>query len=356
MHKLQVYNIQKMKNLIKPQKLNRGDKVAAVTLSWGGPGKYPYRYYIGKKIIEEKLGIEVVEMKHTLASPQWIYRNPEARAEDLMNAFLDQSIKGIFSTIGGDDCSRILKFLDLKIIGNNPKVFLGYSDSTAIHMACYKAGLISFFGPSIMAQFAENVAPFRYTLESVKRVLFESSTIGGIQNSERWTDDYLDWANEKNQNTHRKMHRSSGWKWIQGKFPTTGQLLGGTLDVLEFLKGTTFFPSIEDWSNTIFYLEAASEKHNQYQLERWLRNYGVQGIFDVVNAIIVGRSAGLNESKLLERAIRKVVVEEFGKKNIPIVINLDFGHTDPMFTIANGIKATINPQSKKLTIDENSVQ
>lgn len=148
--------------MIKPKRLKPGDKVAAVTLSWGGPGTIPGRYEAGKRQLEEEFGLKVVEMPNTMRSAEWIHANPKARAEDLMAAFADPSIKAIFSTIGGDESVRILPYLDLKVIQNNPKIFMGYSDTTVTHLACYKAGLTSFYGPSFMAGFAENCGMLPY--------------------------------------------------------------------------------------------------------------------------------------------------------------------------------------------------
>ena len=92
-----------MKALIKAPKLNVGDKVAVITLSWGGPGTFPNRFEAGKQRLEEIFGLQVVPTKHALKSAEWIYQNPKARADDLMEAFLDPSIKGIITTIGGED-------------------------------------------------------------------------------------------------------------------------------------------------------------------------------------------------------------------------------------------------------------
>ena len=91
-----------------------------------------------------------------LRDPNWISRNPQARADDLMQAFADPSIKAIISMIGGDDSLRILPYIDLDVIRSNPKIFMGYSDTNVTHFACWKAGLSSFYGPSFMAGFAEN--------------------------------------------------------------------------------------------------------------------------------------------------------------------------------------------------------
>lgn len=87
----------------KPRKLQAGDRVAAVTLSWGGPNVFPHRYEAGKKQLKKTFGVKVVEMPHTLSDHNWLMENPRARADDLMRAFSDPTIDGIISTIGGDD-------------------------------------------------------------------------------------------------------------------------------------------------------------------------------------------------------------------------------------------------------------
>ncbi|MFL0079003.1 LD-carboxypeptidase [Tenacibaculum maritimum] len=78
--------------MIKPKKLQKGDKIATISLSWGGAGEIPHRYNIGKKQIQEVFGLEVTETKHALRSAKWIYENPKARAEDLMEALEDASV------------------------------------------------------------------------------------------------------------------------------------------------------------------------------------------------------------------------------------------------------------------------
>jgi muramoyltetrapeptide carboxypeptidase LdcA involved in peptidoglycan recycling len=134
--------------LIKPKKLHPGNVLAAVSLSWGGPGTIPYRYEEGKKQLLNTFGVRVVEMPHTMSDPGWLKENPSARADDLMLAFADPSIAGIISSIGGDDSIRILPYLDLDIIRQNPKVFMGYSDTTISHFACLKWGTVPLYGSS----------------------------------------------------------------------------------------------------------------------------------------------------------------------------------------------------------------
>ncbi len=181
--------------LLKPRMLKRGDRVAAVTLSWGGPGALPHRYDAGKRQFEQLFGVTVVELAHTLSSPEWVAEHPRARAEDLMAAFADDSIDAIVCTIGGDDSIRILPFLDLDVIRANPKAFVGYSDSTVTHLACYKAGVVSFYGPAFMSGFAENCGIHRYLEESFRRSLFSGEPAGVVApNIDGWTVEYLDWS------------------------------------------------------------------------------------------------------------------------------------------------------------------
>ena len=118
--------------MIKPEKLHKGDKIAVVSLSWGGLGDEGliHKYHIAKERLEKDFGLEVVTMPHALAGSEFVYEHPELRAKDLMDAFLDPSVKGIFSAIGGDDSVRILPYIDYEVIKNHPKIFMGYSDTT----------------------------------------------------------------------------------------------------------------------------------------------------------------------------------------------------------------------------------
>ncbi|SRR5258706_8082351 len=112
--------------MLKPRKLNPGDKVATVSSSWGGPSVFPHRYQVGVQQLQKEFGLQVVEMPNTLKDANWLAHNPKARADDLMQAFADPSIKGIFATIGGEDSIRLLPLIDLNVIRDNPKIFMGY--------------------------------------------------------------------------------------------------------------------------------------------------------------------------------------------------------------------------------------
>lgn len=344
--------------LIKPPRLRPGDRVAAVSLSWGGPGEIPYRYEAGKRQLEAEFGVTVVEMPHALADPEWIGDNPQARASDLMQAFADPSIHGIISTIGGDDSIRLLPYLDLDVIRAHPKIVMGYSDTTVTLMACLKAGLVSFYGPAIMSGFAENSGMFPYMVESVRRTLFSSEPIGRVApNLDGWTVEHLDWADPDNQARKRKLNPSAGWSFLQGRGVHRGHLIGGCFEVLDWLRGTDVWPPAETWRGAILFLETSEDAPPPEAVLRGLRTYAAMGILRELSGILFGRPGGGVPPEWFEEydeAICAVVRDEEGLTDLPIVTRMDFGHTDPMFVLPYGVEAEIDCDAEKLTILESA--
>jgi len=205
--------------MIKPKKLKKGDKVAIVSLSSGLAGEemFRHRYELGKKRLEQ-LGFNVVTMKNALKGIEYLYNHPEKRAEDFMEAILDKDIKGIICNIGGDDTIRLLPYIDFEAIANNPKVFMGYSDTTINHFIMQKAGVVSYYGPAVMTDFAENNNMHTYTLKYINEVLLENREDIVIKSSDKWTSEYLDWAIEENDNISRKINEEKyGYEILQGK-------------------------------------------------------------------------------------------------------------------------------------------
>lgn len=205
--------------MIKPKKLKKGDKVAIVSLSSGLAGEemFRHRYELGKKRLEQ-LGFNVVTMKNALKGIEYLYNHPEKRAEDFMEAILDKDIKGIICNIGGDDTIRLLPYIDFDAIANNPKVFMGYSDTTINHFIMQKAGVVSYYGPAVMTDFAENNNMHTYTLKYINEVLLENREDIVIKSSDKWTSEYLDWVIEENDNISRKMNEEKrGYEVLQGK-------------------------------------------------------------------------------------------------------------------------------------------
>lgn len=332
----------------------------SVSLSRGWPWACAQRYVIGKQQLEQEFSVKVVEMPHTFADPQWLYAHPEARAEDLMNACKNPDITAIISTIGGEESIRLLPYIDFDIIRENPKIFLGYSDSTIIHFMYQKAGVISFYGPAIMAWFAENWGLFPYMVDSLQKTIFSNEIIWKInENKEVWTNEFLSWDDPNNQQKKRKTQQTTGWRWIQGSGIHQGRLIGGCLDVFPFMIGTSIRPSIEERTDTILFIETSEEQMSTTQFERIMRNLGSQGILHRIKGILLGRSQlNYTTGKQInyDQSLQKIINDELGLYHMPIITNMDFWHTDPMMVLPLGVQAELNCDQKIFSILESACQ
>ncbi len=345
-------------NLIKPKRLKPGDILAAISLSWGGAGLLPHRYETGVRQIEAAFDVRVIPTRHALRDPSWLAKNPQARADDLMEALSDSSIAGIISNIGGDESIRTLRHINLSVIRDNPKVFMGYSDTTITHMAFYKAGVSSFYGPSILSGFAENGGLHDYLKTSVKKTLFSSEPVGHIlENNAGWTVERLDWFDLDLQSQKRKLEPCTGWQWIHGSGVVEGRLIGGCFEVFDWLRGTEFMPDLHDWDNAILFLETSEEAPPPVLLTYFLRVLAANSILGRIGAILLGRPGGqLNPSDFAEynKAILTVVRDEENLE-IPVITHMDFGHTDPMFVLPYGLLARVDATNKTLEFLESAV-
>jgi len=359
---------------MKPTKLNPGDKVALITLAWGGANTCKDRYLQGKKQIEETFDLKVVETPNALKSEDWIYEHPEERLNDLIWAFENKDIKAIITIIGGDDTIRLLRCLKpkhLEIIKNNPKIFVGLSDTTIINLLCSKVGLTSFYGPTVLFGLAENCGIHKYTVNSFKKTLFSAKPIGTIENcKEGWTLDMVPWTKEGNK-IRRKLQKPYDIQFIQGKGTVEGHLIGGCMETLEILKCTELWPDKKSWQNAILFLETSEEMPSVNMFKYWLRNYGAQGILNKLNGIILGIPGGcfeyddpnyekkvnahLKTFKDFDDAI-KTVAKEYDRGDLVIVTHVNFGHTCPMLTIPYGVKARIDANKKIISINESGVK
>ncbi len=344
-----------MKELRKPQMLKAGDKVATVSLSWGGAGdkEIRWRYEQGKERLQTVFGLEVVEMAYTLAGSEYIYRHPEKRAEDLMKAFADPEIKGIIACIGGIESIRLLPFIDYELIYHNPKIFIGYSDSTITHMICYKAGISSIYGPTLLVDFAENVSMNPYTVEYIKRTLFSKDPVGVIEPAREWTSEYLPWL-ITNKNTARRLQSNTGYELLQGQGKVRGRLLGGCLEVFDMLRGTELFPEAEEFEEVILFLETSEDKPPVWYMEVALRILGVKGILEKLNGMIFGKPQ--DEAFFIEyNEVIKKVLAEYHREDLPVVVNMSFGHTEPKFCLPYGALVEIDCEAISFAILEAGV-
>lgn len=277
--------------LIKPPKLRAGDTVAAISLSSGAAGGFPQVYGVVKRVLEERFGLNLIETPNALQTDDWLYRNPEARADDLHWALQNPEVKGLFSTIGGYESVRVLPFIKPELIRDNPKVLLGYSDTTVTHLAFLGAGAGSFYGPSLMSGVAE-LANFSYAETWLRKLLLDGWH-GPYAAAQSWTEDLADWdAPDFGAELERpKTLHPGGWRWLQGEARAEGHLIGGCVEVLEMLKGTRWWPKPELWQGAVIFLEP-SDAPSPDQMEYWLRNYATLGILGEAAGLLLGRPRG----------------------------------------------------------------
>lgn len=341
--------------MIKPKLLKKGDKIAVVSLSWGGLGDEDliHKYYIAKERLENNFGLEVVAMPNALKGSEFVYNHPELRAKDLMNAFKDETIKGVFCAIGGDDSIRLLPYIDYEIIKNNPKIFMGYSDTTISHFMLNKAGVVSYYGPSVMCEFGEYVKMFDYTKEAVENILFKDTENYYVKSSEYWSNDHVSW-NEDNINIQKNLTREEhGYEVLSGTGKATGQLLGGCIDVFPMMLETEIWPKVDEWKGKILLIETSEEKMPPNYLLYYLRNLGVQGILNNINGIIVGKPIGETYYEEYKEIYLKVL-KEFDCEDLPIIYNVNIGHAFGTGLLPLGINYEIDLDAKTIRFLESA--
>lgn len=339
----------------KPHRLKKGDTIALISPSWGGPSIFPHIYENGLKALREEFGLVIKEYATARAEADFLYHHPEARAADVNEAFADAEVKAILASIGGDDSVRILPYLEAEVIKNNPKILMGFSDTTTLLVYANQLGLVTFHGPSIMAGFSQLKSLPPAFADHLRTILFDAPQIYNYEPYSGWVEGYPEWTRPENTGQvmpYQPNHEQ--WQWIQGDSVVEGELFGGCMEVLEFLKGTIYWPAPDFWPGKILFFETSEDKPTPDQVKYMLRNYGMQGIFDKIRGILFGRPRDYTqeEKKRLAEVIMVVVTTEFGRPDLPIVVNMDFGHTDPQFILPLGVKARIDCQNKTFKLVE----
>ena len=287
----------------KPQRLHKGDTVAIVSPSWGGPSVFPHVYENGLQALKD-LGLKIKEFSTARESVDVLRNNPQMRAEDINSAFADSGIKAIFTSIGGDDSVRILPYLDKEVIKKNPKILMGYSDTTTLHVFCNLLGLTTLYGPSIMAGFSqmENL-PKRFR-QHVETMLFNPEEAREYFAYGEYVDGYPNWSDRDTVGQVNFLKKDDGWKWLQGEGTIQGELFGGCMEVLGMLKATPNWPHLDFWDGKIFFMETSEAKSPRYQVDHELRNYGAQGVFERISGFLVGRARDYADQEKKELYLR----------------------------------------------------
>lgn len=327
-----------MKKII-PPKLHSGDivRIIAPSRSLSIIGKES-RKIANSRFAE--LGLILTFSKHGEETDNFASSNIQSRIEDLHAAFLDPDVKAIFTVIGGFNSNQLLRYIDWNIIKNNPKIFCGYSDITALNNAFFaKTGLITYSGPHY-STFGQKLY-LDYTLEYFKKCLMEDNPFK-IFASSQWSDDewYINQGNRKPINNREYFVIQEG--------NAEGTAIGGNLCTFNLLQGTEYFPKIE---NTILFIEDdyTSEPHT---LDRDLQSLIHQPEFKSVRGIVIGRFQ--KKSNMTNNLLTQIIKTKKELKDLPVVASVDFGHTDPKITIPIGgtVRLNVSKQTTKIEFTE----
>lgn len=346
---------------MKPQHLNIGDKVAIVSLSSGALGENfaKHELELGIKRLEE-LELEPIIMPNATKGIKYLAEHPEARVADLEEAFTDKKIKAVICAIGGTDAYKTVPLIMenqaiKKAIEENPKVFMGFSDTTINHLVMNKLGLNTFYGPAFLTDFAEldnDMLP--YTKYCFLNMFLNRKNLE-LQSSEIWYDERTDFSSNA-MGTSRNIHlEENGYMTLCGSGKAVGNLFGGCIDSIYGIYVATgdakkvydkFNILPENNNGKILFLETSDNKPEPKEFEKMLKTLKEKKFFDGCKGVIFGKPQ--NEAYFEE--YQKIIKEQLSE--YPVLYNVNFGHAYPRCIIPYGIKTEIDFDNKKITFKE----
>jgi muramoyltetrapeptide carboxypeptidase len=305
--------------MIKPKKLRKGDTIGLIGPSSPTP---PERIEASIQRIQE-LGFKVVIGESCYGVHGYLSGKDEIRANDVNQMFKDKSIDGIWCIRGGYGTPRILDMLDYDSIRLNPKVFIGYSDITALHIALnQKCGLVTFHGPMASTELHDKLD--RFTRDYLIRNIMNTEPLGLITNPKDINIKTL----------------------VAGK--CEGKFIGGNLSLVVSTLGTSYEI---DTKGKILFLEDIDEE--PYRIDRMLTQLKLSGKLDDAEGFVLGDwnncvAEELEKSLTLMEIFNELIVP-LGK---PAIYNFMAGHCKPMITLPFGVSAILDANDSKLFINE----
>lgn len=259
----------------------------------------------------------------------------ESRVADLHEAFLNDRVDLILATIGGFNCNELLPYLDYDLIKSHPKLFCGYSDTTALLNAIYgKTGLKTYMGPSYSSFKMEALQD--YQTESWLKALTQTSY--DLTPSKEWGSNawYLPDA-------ELTFHKTEWKVYNHGLAKATA--LGGNLSTFSLLRGTPYAPQDKDY---LFFLEEA-EEDDYFNFDRALA--ALLQAYPDPKAVLIGRFP--KECEMTEELLLYILDKYPVLKTIPVIYDMDFAHTQPLFTITIGATVTVDTKTMTVHVEEN---
>ncbi len=309
---------------LRPSKLEVGNSIGIIAPAASGAIFPKWELDTAKKKLET-LGLRVIYGKNVFKKHALLSDGIQEKVDDLHAMFASKEVAGIMAITGGYSSNQLLPHLDFELIRKNPKFFIGYSDITALQNAMFqKTGLVTFSGPCF-ANFAQSMPPFAFEEESFKTMAFGKNFNVDVKPSETWADD--EWWKDPGQ--ARRLKKNRGWNYLQhGR--TKGIIVGGNLSTFLLLLGTPYAPSIKD---KILFIEEDPEM-NRGMIERMFAQLGEQKDIQKIKGLVIGRFSSKTGFK--DEEVKRMIDAMELPVNIPIMANLDFGHTNPIMTFPIG--------------------
>lgn len=311
---------------IKPKRLSPGDTVGLVLPATQAFEADEVQF---AKEQMEAIGFKVVIGAHALDKWGYFAGHDRDRAADINQMFADPSIDGIVAYTGGWGSPRVLPYIDFDLIARKPKVFMGFSDITALLNPIHqRTGLITFHGPVGGSTFEP------YTLDNFKRVVMTAAPAGLLEPPAKKPTELVD-------RTNRTL------KLAPGK--ASGPLIGGNLTMVHSLMGT---PYEVDTTGAILFLEDVDEE--LYRIDRMLTTLALGGKFSRIAGFVWGRCsrcAVKGPSLSLEEILR----DRFAALGVPALSGLSFGHIEQKLVLPLGAQATLDADAGTLRVDEAAV-
>jgi len=343
-------------NFVTLPKLQKGDKVAILSPSFAAPGRWPDVYELGLQRLRDIFGLEPVEFPVT----KKLGASAEERSKDLIDAFENKEIKAVIASIGGDDQVTYIKNLPKEPFVNNPKPFFGYSDNTHFINFLWLCGVPSFYGGHLFTEFAMQNEMDEFTIKYLKYALFENGVFE-LKASPVFNDIGLNWSDSTLLTQKRRYQENEGWYW-NGSVNREGVTWGGCVESIdELLRHGTVIPAIKDFENIILFMETSEEIPGHDYVRRVLRALGERGILKNIKGLLVGRPKAWEfgkpntdeQKEEYKKGQREMVLEIVRKYNedIPIIQNLDIGHTSPQICLPTGKKMVVNSTNKTIKVE-----
>jgi muramoyltetrapeptide carboxypeptidase len=277
----------------------------------------------------EELGFRTTHMDSVLSEYGYFAGKDQERADELMEMFTREDVDAIWCVRGGYGSIRILELLDYELIRNNPKVFIGYSDITALITAIYQeTGLVTFHGPVGTSDFN------RFSKKSLKKVLLEPVP--------RYKYPY---RRDKGTRGNPEYDR---YTLVGGK--AEGMLIGGNISVLDSIIGTRFEP---DFENKIVYLEDIGEK--TYRVDKMVFHLLSATNLKSAAGIVMGVFEDCNVNEEPTLSLKEALDDLLIPLGIPVSYGLSFGHIRRMLTIPTGIRAAMDADKNSFGLLEPAV-